>query len=137
MGKAPYAVTVILDRTYGERLLALPAGTAVWIVDTPPNRAAAQRLWAERPAASHLDGITTFKSREEASAEETLLSELDTIDLHHGPFSAKLPYTVLEVIGAATTERIKAAMSAFGFTEFQSTALGFRAVRPLPPEKDE
>ena len=131
MDKAPYSVTVILDRAYGERLLVLPVGTAVWIVDTPPNRAAVQRLWAERTP-ERLGGVTTFKSREEASAEEMLLGKLDTIDLHHGPYSAQPPYTILEVIGAAITEPIKAAMSAFGFAEFQSTASGFRAVRPLP-----
>lgn len=137
MSKAPYPVTVILDRAYGERLLALPVGTAVWIVDTPPNRAAAQRLWAQHTSDSHLDGVTTFKTREEASAEEMLLGKLDTIDLHHGTYSAQPPYTVVEVIGAAITERVKAAMSAFGFTDFQTTALGFRAVRPLPTENGE
>ena len=134
MCKAPYSVTVILDRTYGDGLLTLPVGTAVWIVDTPPNRTAAQRVWARRTSDGHLDGVTTFKTREGASAEEMLLGELDTIDLHHGSYSAEPPYTVLEVIGAAATEQIKSAMSTLGFTGFQSTALGFRAVRPLPTE---
>lgn len=137
MCKAPYSVTLILDRTYGDGLLALPVGTAVWIVDTPPNRAAAQSVWARRTSDSHLNGVTTFKIREEASAEEILLGELSTIDLHHRTYSAEPPYTVLEVMGAAVTEQIKSAMSAFGFTDFQSTALGFRAVRPLPTENSE
>ena len=81
MDKATYSVTVILDRAYGERLLALPARTAVWVVDTPPNRAAAQRRWAQRTSESHLQGVTTFKPPEKESAEEMLLANLDTIDL--------------------------------------------------------
>lgn len=137
MCKASYSVTVILDRTYGDGLLALPVGTAVWMVDTPANRAAAQRVWARRTSGSHLVGITTFKTREGASSEEMLLGELDTIELHHGRYSAEPPYAVLEVIGAAVTEQIKSAMSALGFTEFKGTALGFRAVRPLPTENSE
>ena len=137
MYKAPYSVTVILGRTYGDGLLTLPVGTAVWIVDTPPNRAAAQRVWAQRTSDSHLDGVTTFKTREGASPEEMLLGELDAIDLHHGTYSAEPPYTILEVIGGAATEQIKSAMAAFGFTEFTRTAWGFRAVRPLPTENSE
>src|ERR1700685_546038 len=107
---------------------------AVWIVDAPPNRAAAQRLWAQHSSDSHLDGVTTFKAREGASAEEMLLDKLDTIDLYSGQYSRQSPYTALEVIGAAITERIKAAMSVLGFAEFQSTASGFRAVRPVANE---
>jgi hypothetical protein len=137
MNKTPYSVTVILDATYGDSLLALPVGTPVWIVDSPPNRTAAQRVWAQRTSGSHLDGITTFKTREGASVEQMLLGKLDSIDLHHGTYSAEPLYTVLEVIGADVTEQIKSAMSAFGFTEFETTALGFRAVRPLPDDNSE
>jgi hypothetical protein len=127
-----YRVFVVVDREYGERLSELGRTGPVWIVDTPSNRAAAQKLWAAHPEGSHLDGITTFKTSDNSSPEEILINELNTIDLHHGPYSADPPYTVLEVIGAAISERVKTELSHFGFDEFQATLQGFRAARPLP-----
>jgi hypothetical protein len=55
-----------------------------------------------------------------------------TIDLHHGTYSANLPYTVLDVIGTAITARLKAELGEYGFGNFQETARGFRAVRTVP-----
>jgi hypothetical protein len=124
-----YRVFVVLDRVYGERLSELARIGPVWIVDTTLNRAAAQGIWAERPKGSHLDGVTTFKAGD-SSPEDALINELNTIDLHHGSYSADRPYTVLEVIGAVLSESITAELSLFGFIDFQATAEGFRAVRP-------
>jgi hypothetical protein len=127
-----YRVFVVLDREYGDRLSELAQTGPVWIVDTPLNRTAAQKTWAVDPNRSHLDGVTTFKTGDDSSPEESLINELDTIDLHHGTYSADPPYTVLEVIGAEMSETVKTGLSEFGFNEFQATADGFRAVRPLP-----
>jgi len=129
-----YRVFVVVDREYGERLSDLARTDPVWIVDTPNNRAAAQKIWAVHANRSHLDGVTTFKTGDDCSREDTLINELDTIDLHHGTYSANPPYTVLEVIGVVMSERVKAELSEFGFDEFEATAEGFRATRPLPSE---
>jgi hypothetical protein len=91
-----YRVFVVLDRDYGERLLELARSGPVWIVDTPQNRAVAQNLWAANPNRNHLEGVTTFKAGDDCSSEETLINELDTIDLHHGSYSADPPHTVLK-----------------------------------------
>ena len=127
-----YRVFVVLDREYGERLSELSLTGPVWIVDTPLNRATAQRVWAVHPSGTHLDGVTTFKTGDDCSPEDTLINELDTIDLHHGTCSANPPYTVLEVIGAVLSERLKTELSQFGFDDFQATTEGFRAARTLP-----
>jgi hypothetical protein len=129
-----YRVFVVVDREYGERLSELAPKEPVWIVDTPDNRAAAQKIWAAATERSHLQGVTTFKASEDCSREDTLINELGTIDLHHGAYSADPPYTVLEVIGVVMSERVKVELSQFGFDEFQATAEGFRAVRPLPSD---
>jgi len=129
-----YRVFVVVDREYGERLSELARTGPVWIVDTPNNRAAAQKIWAADANRSHLEGVTTFKTGDDCSCEDTLINELDTIDLHHGSYSADPPYTVLEVIGAVMSERVKTELSQFGFGEFQATAEGFRAMRPLPSD---
>jgi len=132
MSKPPYTVTVVLDREYGERLSELPVGAPVWIVDTPANRAAAEKLWAERHDESHLTGITTFTTNADISAEDLLIDEFDTIDLHHGSYSADPPYTIVNVIGVQLSETIKTELSEYGFNEFQPMRAGFKAVRPLP-----
>ena len=62
------------------------------------------------------------------------MSELDTIDLHHGPHSANPPYTVLEVFGTTLNDRIKAELSQYGFDKFDATSVGFSAVRPMPSD---
>jgi hypothetical protein len=131
----PYRVFVVVDRGYGERLAELAQMGPVWIVDTPANRTVAQQIWAGNPNRSHLDGVTTFKFAEGSSSEDILVDELDTIDLHHGTYSANPPYTVLEVIGTAISTRLKDELSQFGFDEFQETSQGFRAVRPMPTEE--
>lgn len=128
----PYRVYVVVEREFGERLTELAAGVPVWIVDTPLNTATAQRLRKERKADDHLTGITTFKGSESLSPENLLVSQLDAIDLHHGTYSASPPYTILEAFGVPLGDRIKAELSGFGFNEFDITATGFCAVRPLP-----
>jgi hypothetical protein len=103
----PYRVFVVVDRNYGERLGELPQSEPVWIVDTPANRAAAQQIRATNRNRSHLDCVTTFKVGEDSSTDDILINELDTIDLHHGTYSANPPYTVLEVIGIPISAKLK------------------------------
>ena len=42
------------------------------------------------------------------------LPSSDTIDMHHGIYSADPPYTVICVIGAALTATVRAAVSPYG-----------------------
>ena len=128
----PYRVFVVLDREYGEQLFRLVGKSPVWIVDTPKNRAVAQSIWSSDTSRSHLEGITTFKTRDDSSPEDALVQELGTIDLHHGVHSANPPYTVLEVIGTTISDRVKEKFAEFGFDQFEPTSRGFRAIRPLP-----
>lgn len=130
----PYRVLVVVDREYGQRLTALTQEGPVWIVDTPANRGVAQEIWDAEPNRSHLQGVTTFKFPEDGSSEDILVNELNTIDLHHGKYSASPPYSVLDVIGTAMTPRLRTELGQFGFNEFQETPHGFRAVRPIPPD---
>lgn len=127
-----HRVFVVLDREYGQHLAELAERGPVWIVDSPGNRTVAQQIWAAHPNRSHLAGVTTFKVPDGASSEDTLINEMDTIDLHHGIDSANPPYTILDVIGTEVTPRLKAELGEFGFDDFQPTAQGFRAVRPIP-----
>jgi|SRR5271155_4962548 len=128
----PYKVYLVVDLEFGEKLAELEPGVPVWIVDTPTNKPVAQRLWKERPHESHLSGITTFDDFGSSTPEDILLSQLDVIDLHHGIYSAKPPYAVLEVVGTQPSARAKNEMSEYGFNEFETNSTGFIAKRPEP-----
>jgi hypothetical protein len=127
-----YCVFVVLDGDYGERLSSLADAGPVWIIDTHPNRVAAQKFWNANPNRNHLDGVTAFKFPQGNSTEDILINELETIDLHHGIYSANPPYTVLEAIGVSLSDKLRAKFSEFDFNRFEVTAQGFRASRPLP-----
>jgi hypothetical protein len=120
---------VVVDRAFGEQLESITRGIPVWIIDSPTNRAFVEKAWREYPEPSHLKGITIFNSPEDASAERSLLGQLDTIDLHHGAYSADPPYSELEVIGVVLTEAIQTALEQTGFKELHPTDSGFRAVQ--------
>jgi len=121
-------VRVVVDPNFGERLAELPAHEPVWVIDSQANTPVAHRLWKERPAENHLTGITTFKPGSKFRAEEELLGQLDTIDLHHGEYSASPPYTVIEVMGCPPSDRVRAALGEFGFTVDSLSPDGFTAV---------
>ena len=79
----------------------------VWAIDSPVNRAVSQKFWGEFPSRDHLDGLRIFKTVEDASPEEALIAELDTIDMHHGIYSAYAPYTIICVLGTSLTAGIR------------------------------
>ena len=122
---------MVVDRNFGERLGQIPKGVPVWIVDTPSNKDGIRRIWNANPAQDHLSGATSFSDLESASAEELFLMEVDTIDLHHGPYSANPPYSLIEAFGAALTDRIVEALRDYGFEKFALTATGFTAERDI------
>jgi len=132
MEKAPSSVFAVVDRAFGERLAGIGPDVPVWVVDTPVNRPVAERLWKERPAESHLTGITLFVDSVALSPEDLLLSEVETIDLHHGPYSADPAYTVLKVFGTPLTGRARDALREYGFDDFRPDEAGFTARRPPP-----
>jgi hypothetical protein len=123
------AVLVVLDPGYGERLRQMWPGRPVWIAMSPNNEPTVRSLWASHPDGDHLSGITGFRFDADALPENSLLDNLDMIDLHHGLHSSKTPYTVLEVIGARLTVDVRKALRKLGFEKFLEHAGGFTAQR--------
>jgi len=128
----PYKVAIVVDRSFGERLADLAVNQPVWVVDSVVNTPKAEQLTKLRRSPNHLTGITIFRPGTDASPEDDLLTEFPTIDLHHGPYSAKPPYTVIEVFGTFPTAAIKSMLAEYGFSDFQLTAGGFIAKRESP-----
>ncbi len=120
-------VWVIVDPEFGERLGDLPTGEAVWVMQSTANSAAATRLRTKRIGETSLNGITTFTADSSAIPEEVLVDMLATIDLHHGEYSSKPPYSKIRVLGAHLTPIVEDALSEFGFINHGSTPNGFVA----------
>jgi hypothetical protein len=128
---APYIVTLVVDPNFGDRLAELPSGAPVWIIESPANRAAAQRAWAALPTATHLDGVTIFRG-EESNALANCKGVLSAIEIHHGVHSHVPPYSGLDVIGVELTPELSAALAEYGMTELTPRTDGFRASHEQP-----
>jgi hypothetical protein len=125
------SVLVILDPNYGERLRQVWPGRPVWIAMSPINEPAVRSLWASHPDGNHLTGLTGFQFDKDNLPEDSLLQNLDMIDLHHGLHSSKEPYTVLEVSGARLTMNVREALSKLGFENFVEHTDGFTTRRSM------
>jgi hypothetical protein len=148
MKEKPYMVHVIVDPAFGQRLREIPVGEPIWIADTEVNRPAYKMVETERNPESYLVGLTCFKVDAKNSPEDWLISEIATIDLHHGEMSHAPPWSIINVIGAKWSNRIRDELAKFGFDKHEDTADGFKArmgsvshasdgvcCRRLPPRK--
>jgi hypothetical protein len=125
MNEKPYLVYVVVDPHYGERLRNLRANDPIWVIDSETNHIVIQTLWNERQGSSLQDGITSFKYDPKENREDWFVNELATIDLHHGEFSHNPPYSVLEVIGIAWSDKVEDALKEYGFIKYERTTEGF------------
>ena len=119
-------VALVLDREYGEQLEHLAAQMAVWIIDSPSNKAVVRRLWDRRPKPEHM--ITTFMKS--GVLDETCFGGLmEDIELHHGFYSQTPPFHELEVFGLKPTSVVEQILAEYGFALKQPTLVGFTAER--------
>ena len=122
-------VLVVLDPDFGDRLRDVWPGQAVWITMSPANEPVVRAIWASARSSNHLVGITGFRYQENISEQDRLLAELETIQLHHGPYSTSSPFTVLKVIGCKLTDAVQSALSELGFYDHRQSPEGFIATR--------
>ena len=109
-----------MDPTYGERLPGLASQVAVWIIDAPPNVAAAKEIWKQNPEPIHM--VTTFKP-------DSFEGLMDNIELHHGHHSQNPPFQDLEVIGVVLSPDLQQILTKCGFMQAVATADGFTVSR--------
>jgi len=129
MSHLPHVVALVLDSEFGERVGPIASRIHVWLVDSEPNRRAAQVFWGKHQATTQSieEGITTFVVDPNDDPEQWCEAILGTIDLHHGEHSHTPPLSALEVYGVSLSEALKSSFEAYGFTTLQSTSYGFCA----------
>lgn len=119
---------VVLDPDFGDCLHEVQPDQPVWIVDSERNTPVVRALWAVPSDHRSLTDVTSFTPKDQ-DPEREFLGQLDTIDLHHGPYSSQTPYTLIEVVGAPLTDEIRAVLRQYGFDTFKSTRHGFTSHR--------
>src|SRR5439155_16767933 len=83
-----HGVAIVVDPTFGDKLVGLAARLHVWITDTAENKAAAHVVRRESGGVHSLErGVTTFSVGPTDRPDEIVASVLETIDLHHGEYS--------------------------------------------------
>jgi len=115
----PYGVHVIVDPHFGSRLWEIPDGEPVWIAATGINRPSYQAVGKERNPESYLVGLSSFKIDPNASPEDWLITEIETIDLHHGGMSHDPSYSFMNIIGISWSEKIQNELNRFGFIKHE------------------
>ncbi|MFK7739555.1 MAG: hypothetical protein AB8H80_04460 [Planctomycetota bacterium] len=82
----------------GEDLWSLSRECHVWLMSSPGNDAAAERVWSrdDEPYTPEC-GVTTFRCDDDSPAE--LLRMLVTVDQHHDEHSVDVPWSAIHVRG--------------------------------------
>jgi hypothetical protein len=118
----------VVERDFGEQLLELATRRHVWIAETTPNRAAAERVWAVIDGDRN-EGVTTFEIDTSLAPEAWVVDVLDVVDEHHGLRSEWASDVELEVRGVSATAAIRQALDSLGTFELEEHPNGFVARR--------
>jgi hypothetical protein len=98
-------VGIVVDGAFGERLRDLARRMAVWVVDTPQNRAAAHAARTEETAVD----VTTFNDGA-PTVEDAAAGIIDQVELHH-PRCMRL-----EIFGAVAAGSLVQVLRESGFS---------------------
>ena len=131
---SPYTVALVLDPNFGDRLNPVAERIHTWAVDSPINRAVAEKMWAARTDQSKYSiekGITVFNFNPGANPEFWCKEILDTLDHHHNEMSHDPGYSILQVYGIKFSEYLRPYFVKLGFSEFEETSYGFRSTKLL------
>jgi hypothetical protein len=119
----PRSVAIVFEPDYAIHLERLAFHTPVWLVDTPPNRAAAEDVLRSAAEWPHI-AVTLFRSPAGQPTREDWRALLSELEIRERSFEA------LEVIGTPKTNVAHASLVEAGFARFDQTASGgFRARR--------
>jgi hypothetical protein len=116
----PIGVAIVVDRTFGARLIALAQTLPVWVVASAANSAFVDQARAMAGAS-----VTTFDDDTNV-APDSLAAEFLGSVLEHHPRAAKI-----EFVGCTATQPLRRAVQDAGLTFVSEDAALLVAVRPL------
>ncbi len=120
-------VALIVDPKYDPHAIgSLESEMPIWIVDTPSNRAFAEKLWKASEEIWLPQPICTiFKSVATETREQNCIDLLHTLDGHH-PRLAKL-----QIIGISDSEKLRHELARLNFLPFDANQTRPIYVRPI------
>jgi hypothetical protein len=128
-------LVVIVDPDYGTRLETATQLAPVWVVDTPRNKKAVERVWRTGPHPDHREkgAVTSYRSQDPEDRLSSLLGIMPELETHHGNVeSNELVFPkgfVLGVIGLTMAAAVTSALRNLGFRSFIETPEGFEACK--------
>jgi hypothetical protein len=126
-------VHVVFDPGFGARLAETAGAGHVWLVDSPENRAAAERPWAARSGGPASGSVSTFEL-EEGPTAASVRSVFEMLEDHHGPGGCGFgPWTRLVVHGLALTPEIEEWFAGDPPVRISRTTHGFECAVDSPP----
>lgn len=127
--RSHYTVVLVVDPECGDDLWEIAARHDAWVVPSDANRTVVEQIWKERKGESEGPSITIWSAPTPAVTEQDWLAILDTIEVHHGPFSCEPPLDTLSVYGASVTTPITDALRELEYELVKPTGLGFIAFK--------
>jgi hypothetical protein len=135
MRESTQRVAIVVDRNFGERLLSLREVDHAWVIESEANSPIVHSFWSRlvrtEPTGMPV-GMTLFRTDEAASPQSACLMIADTVDEHHGEWSAAGPWTEIAVVGTVLTPQLEAQFYQLGAEDFVATEEGFRCRRAHP-----
>lgn len=131
MDENTHTVAIVVDRAFGDRLLALSRRLHVWIVDSAINRPAKDKVWNETKKYTLESGATLFFDDGRESPDAVAVRMLGDVERHHGEGAHTPPMSRLEVYGTPRTVSLSSALTTFGFDHFEEDGERFIACRAV------
>jgi hypothetical protein len=123
-------VAIVVDPEFGFRLAELAVRMPVWVIDTPANRSATERIWAAATRPTAEGGVTIFRADLSEPPDERVVAILSDVELHHGEYSHDPPLNALEIHGVALTRTLRAALAEMGFSSTESGEVVLASAAP-------
>jgi hypothetical protein len=121
---AQHSVAIVVDTAFGANLEKLAERVHVWVIDTPDNRAVAERMWARAGGRYSLNsGITTFQAVLNGGPEQNVAEVLATVEEHHPTCDR------IEVFGAQPESVVRAEFETWGYIDLAPRPGGFVALK--------
>jgi hypothetical protein len=115
-------VTLVVDPDFGERATAQASRGPLWVIESPPNKAAIEALWNSGPSPFE-NSPTWFKAVPDRTPEDAAMWTIGTVDGHHPE------WRTFEVIGVALSQKLTDALLECAPGTAKETSEGFVFVR--------
>ncbi|MCA1828782.1 MAG: hypothetical protein ABR567_16885 [Myxococcales bacterium] len=109
MTESRHRVGIVVNPNFAERIAELARTMHTSVVESPFNTPVVQRISARETERGHSleSGVTSVAATEHEPVEEICAGLARKIDLHHGEYSRRPPWSEIAVVGVELTQRLR------------------------------